>query len=204
MPIFRGQGLNILFVHVPKTGGTSIERLFARSGFDVIDRDGVTGRDSTNWLRRISPQHLHADLLRQTVHVNRFDLVFMTVREPLARYRSEYLMRNKEDPRTDAASVDAWTERVLTNWRTNPSVWDNHIRPQRDFLLEEARIFKLEDSLEALVGALSDEHGLQLLDQIPHAHRQRSGIPSSAVELSAATEARLREHYAVDFETFGY
>lgn len=206
MPVFTGQDKKILFVHVPKTGGSSVERLFANSGFKLTFVDRKVGRDSSNWLRRCSPQHMHAEMLQLMFHLERFDLIFMTVREPLARFRSEYSMRHKHDLKPDSALVDAWTQRAFRQYDKNPFRFDNHLRPQSQFLLPGTEVYKLEHGLDRMAADLRDRFGLDLADEIPHrlARAKKSGIPSEKVEISPATEQRVREFYREDYEQFGY
>ena len=84
MPVFRQDGRAVLFVHVPKAGGSTLERLFAKSGWTTGYRDPKGGVGSMNSVRRCSPQHMHRPMLEQVFRLDRFDAVFMTVREPLA------------------------------------------------------------------------------------------------------------------------
>jgi hypothetical protein len=206
VPVFLDEDNKILFVHVPKTGGTSVERLFAKSGFRTSYRDPKVGRDSVNWLRRCSPQHLHAHVLEQLFDLSRFDLVFMIVRDPVARFRSEYSMRHKTDLRTDSFLVEQWTDEVLAKYEKNPYLYDNHLRPQSEFHLPGAVVYRLEDGLQSVVDDLRGRFGLDLDDTIPHAmNREKdSGIPSHQVQISLRTEERLRDFYREDFERFGY
>jgi hypothetical protein len=206
VPVFIKADKRILFVHVPKAGGTTIERLFKRRGYEVHLRTTRKSGGDLFPLLRCSPQHYHAALLTELVEVEAFDLVFMMVREPLARFRSEYAMRRRSDLRTDAATVERWAHRALAGRETDPYVWDNHLRPQSEFLLPGARVFRLEDGMEAAVEELNTTHGLDLGDDIPHAlHRQgTTGISSKEVELSGSLEERLGELYAEDFRAFGY
>ena len=48
MPVFRQDGRAVLFVHVPKAGGSSLERLFAKSGWTTGYRDPKGGVGSMN------------------------------------------------------------------------------------------------------------------------------------------------------------
>lgn len=206
MPVFLDEGSKVLFVHVPKTGGTSVERLFAKSGYRTAYRDGKVGKDSLNWLRRCSPQHLHAEMLDQLLQLSRFDLIFMLIREPIARFRSEYTHRNRDNLRTDSASVEAWTEQTLARYPRNPYMFDNHLRPQSEFVLPGCEVYRLEDGLESMAADLRTRFGLSLHPDVPHAmdRVKRTGVSSNEVQISPRTEDLLREFYAVDFERFGY
>jgi len=206
MPIFSREGRNLLFVHVPKTGGSTIERIFKRSGWTTYFLETrATGADLFP-LRRCSPQHYQAELLRELIDVSRFDVRFMIVRDPVARFRSEYLMRNTKDPRTDAASVEAWADRAFTRYRTNPYVFDNHLRPQHEFRLDGVTVHRLEDGMEAVMEDLNTRLQLDLDPKIPHTMHssKRAGVSSSAVELSPSLVDRLTEFYARDYEELGY
>ncbi|MGN6575380.1 MAG: sulfotransferase family 2 domain-containing protein [Nocardioides sp.] len=204
--MFRRDDKRILFVHVPKTGGTSVERLFKESGWRVTYLDRRVGPESDNWMRRCSPQHMHAEMLRLMFHLDRFDLVFMTVREPLARFRSEYSMRHRDDLRTDSELVDAWAERTFRKYQANPFRHDNHVRPQSEFLVPGAVVYKLEDGLDRMVADLRERFGLEVASTVPHdnARVKKSGLPSEQVQISPETEKRVREFYEADYAQFGY
>jgi len=191
---------------VPKTGGSSVERLFLHSGWKAGYLDRKVGPGSPNWLRRCSPQHMHGEMLELMFHLDRFDLIFMTVRDPLARFRSEYSMRHRDDLRTDSELVDAWAERAFRKSRDNPFWHDNHLRPQHEFLVPGAVVYRLEDGLDNMASDLRRRFGLDLGAQVPHhmSRAQQSGVPSEKVEVSARTEQRVREFYADDYAQFGY
>lgn len=206
MPVFLKDDRAVLFIHIPKTGGSTIERLFQQSGWKQRFRETKRSSPRTFPLRRCSPQHHHAALLGEIFDISKFDCVFLVSRDPLSRFRSEYMMRHTENPSTDAESVAAWHDKVFAKRAKNPYHLDNHLRPQHEFLLPGCEVFRLEDSLEAAVASLNSRHALGLSAELPHAlnSERRTGLSSSAVELSPRVEADLRETYAEDYRTFGY
>lgn len=205
MPVFRKDGRNVLFIHVPKTGGSSLERTFVDNGWTMHYHDGRMGPKSLNRVRRCTPQHMHAPMLRQLFLVKQFDLVFMTVREPIARFRSEYGMRNK-DGAVDERTVERWADDVFDRYARNPFLFDNHLRPQAEFQLDAAEVYPLEDGLDTIVRRLSDKHdlGLAPAEHRVHDRKSRSGFSSSDVQISGKLETRLRKFYADDFKKYGY
>lgn len=207
MPIFTKGERAVLFVHVPKTGGTSLERMLIREGWEVGFRATPKTHPTQSRLHRVSPQHFHAELLEQTLRLDRFDAIFLITREPLARFRSEYVMRNKRNANAgSAAHVEAWARRLFRRRAANPSVLDNHLRPQHEFVVPDARIFRLEDGMESIVTALNAEWGLGLPLDIPRnlASGTDGHISSQDVEVNDFVQARVRALYARDYETFGY
>lgn len=206
MPIYVKDDRSVLFVHVPKAGGTTLERMFRRDGWTEHMRETRQSDPQVFPLWRCSPQHLHAELLESIFAIERFDVVFMVTREPLARFRSEYAMRHTRDPRTDAEAVEAWADTVLAKYEENPYVLDNHLRPQHEFEVPGVEHYRLEQGLAEIVTDLNQRHDLGLGARIPRAmsSQRRSGIASSDVDLSPRLRERVVEMYAEDFRRYGY
>ncbi|GAA4421552.1 hypothetical protein GCM10023169_14530 [Georgenia halophila] len=207
MPVFTKDDESVLFVHVPKAGGSSLENLFVSNGWTMTYRDGKTGKYSQNWYRHCSPQHMHAAPLRETFRLHRFTAIVMVVREPLARFRSEYAMRSaRRGLAGDPASVDAWAREHFRLYGLNPYVLDNHLRPQAEFLLAGSHVYRLEDGLDAVAQDLNRQYELGLPTEVPRVREsgQVRGLTSREVELSDELTTRLRAFYAQDMVSFGY
>jgi hypothetical protein len=206
MPVFVKGDKRVLFVHVPKTGGKSVERLFMDSGWSMHLWSSPKAERGFYFTLRCPPQHLHAAQLRRLLKLRTFDLVLMVVRDPLARFRSEYLHGAGGPVALDAASVDQWAHDVFARYERNPYVRDNHLRPQVEFELPRSEVYRLEDGLDAAIESVDRRHGLGLNGTLPHAgHRVvQAGVSSRDVEISPSLERRLRDRYADDFRRFGY
>ncbi len=204
MPIFVKDGVSVLFIHIPKTGGSSVELAMAESGWEMSMRSSPRLDVSGFRFHRVSPQHYHADLLRSTIRLGLIDVRFTVVRHPIQRFRSEYAMRRARKGTGAAAEVEEWAAGRFAAYARNPSVLDNHLRPQHEFLLDDTLVYKLEDGLENAVADLG-RHGVQITAPVRPARDQaRVVLPTSSVEISPALEARLREFYAEEFARFGY
>jgi hypothetical protein len=199
-------GRAVLFIHIPKTAGTAIERSFERAGWTVHYRENRRTHAETFDLLRCPPQHFQASLLTEVFALGKFDLIFATVREPIARFRSEFMMRNRklEEPPT-SEMVDAWAERVFRRYEVNPYMFDNHLRPQHEFVLPGAEVYRLEDGLDTVTADLNARFDFGLDGKL---RGLRSGnvtnFPSSAVPVSPELTDYLRTRYAADFREFGY
>lgn len=207
MPIFRKDGRNVLFIHVPKAGGSTVERVFGTSGYQVLYRDPKTGPNSVNRLRRCSPQHMHAEMLTKNFRLAAFDLIFMVTRDPMARFRSEYGMRNSTSLQNGTVEdVDQWADKAFRRYLSDQFVFDNHIRPQSEFHIGKCHVYRLEDGLDHLVRELNSRFGFGLDEHIPRVmdRRSASGSASSDVQLSPALQHRLQDFYREDFTRFGY
>jgi hypothetical protein len=200
MPVFIKDHFRVLFVHVPKTGGTAVEFFFEKNGFAVsfVDRGGA---NSLVPVMKCSPQHMHAAMLREILHLRGFGYMFMTVRNPIDRLVSEYRMRAVMQSQID--DIDAWIDYVLGAYGGNNFMIDNHIRPQSEFWLPGCEVFKQEHGFGAAwVRHLRDKIACDFAHtEVEVAMRFGAVAPRRP---SVASLRRIREFYAGDFELFGY
>ncbi len=203
MPVFFKGSRRVLFVHVPKAGGTSIEAFFEANGFKTAYLDRGGSPDSLNPVRRSSPQHMTAEVLQALFAPERFDFVFMTVRHPVRRLISKYAMEIVSGGTREA--LEPWLVRVMQLVRRERGAMDNHLRPQSDFYLPEAHIFKLEDGLgEAFVNRLEAGIGLAF-PQREVSHDMHAGLrPQEPASIDAELHKEIRNYYDIDFVRFGY
>jgi hypothetical protein len=114
------------------------------------------------------------------------------------------MRRSRDDGGHEA--VEAWWDRVVERYQTDPSILDNHVRPQSEFLLPGAEVYRLENGLPAVVDELNRRFDLALTTELPHRQSsvRRMGRPSSTVPISPKLQDQLNTFYAEDFRQFGY
>ena len=200
MPLFIRDGKSILYLHVPKTGGTAIEGLLQNNGFRTELFD-TGARGSFNRWRRCPPQHMEAQLVDAILRPARCDYVFLTVRDPLERLLSEYRMRARTTP--DIAPLPKWFEWALKRVAEDPYAFENHLRPQVDFWLPVAECFRYEDGLDRVVNRLSAQPGLELQNAALPELRPEVGVPIPAADIDNV-RSRVRQVYWRDYASFGY
>ena len=193
MPIFRFENRILLFVHIPKTGGTSVEKMLKDAG-------GIKAMRSSAQIAGLpcTPQHFHAEITDQLVPESFYDYAFTIVRNPFDRLMSEFKMRVLENRRD--VSFNIWIDRILTRYSRNPFANDNHIRPQTEFVFDSVQIFRFEDKPLLHIFDRLQALGIGSATSIPW---ERRGA-TAELTLSSRTADRIREFYAADFEAFGY
>lgn len=200
MPVFIKGSQRVLYVHVPKTGGTAVEFFFEKNGWDIhfVDRGGESALVP---MMKCSPQHMHAQVLQDLFRLRQFTYIFMTVRDPVARLVSEYRMRAVMQKQI--APIDDWIDETLNLYPDNKFLIDNHIRPQADFWLPGCTVFRHEDGFGAdWVQALRGGIGCDFAQaQVEVAMRFDNAAPQTP---SAASVLRTAAFYAQDYELFGY
>lgn len=193
MPLFRFGARLVLFVHIPKTGGTSIETMLKSMG-------GIEAMRLSKAMPSLpcTPQHFHAELLEPLFPQGFADFSFVIVRSPFDRLMSEYRMRVLGRGRDEA--FDDWVERSFARHARDPFASDNHFRPQHEFIFPGVKVYRYEDDPFARIAADLAGLGLLQLPSIPWERRS----PAADVTMSEATAERVRSFYAEDFARFGY
>lgn len=201
----------IWFAHCPKAGGTSVEKaMVARWGPAVGHlhwgwdrwwaRGGWRVADPPN-----SPQHLTwADAAAALPRAP--DAVFALVRDPAARMLSEYRWQRQHRRGTRAGRLLAalpfplWLRLMLAIVRINPFAFDNHFRPQAEFVPAHAAIFRLEDGVRPVLDWLARETGAEIAAAPPHALKSAT----APAPVGPAETARIAAVFDPDYARFGY
>ena len=203
MPVFQLEQKNVVFVHIPKTGGSSIDDwLFDFAGCTRMLFSPQPLPDMT-----ATPQHICyqtiVGLLGPQIAI---DYSFAVVRNPFKRLESEYKYRLDLGLLAGHANPESlfpeWVAYALDKARSTPHMLDNHLRPQSYFVAPEVDIFKFEDGLNEASQAISQRLGLtgQLLPAVPNTKISKK----RHLQWNANSIERVQQFYATDFTQFGY
>lgn len=203
MPLFRIAGKTVLFIHVPKTGGTSVENALSKlAPMSMHSRGRKENRLRMGGERQgrgIPLQHLHAAPLAALLDPALVDYAFLIVRNPVDRLISEYRHSRELGRPETLFGFSAWLRFSLAVARQVPGFRNNHFRPQSDFACFGAKIFRFEDGLAASVKQVAADLGVE----VPPLSHDR---PSQKFEVAVRDGDRslIRQWYKTDFEMFGY
>ncbi len=202
MPIYRHKSCVIYFAHVPKCGGTSVEAyLQSCLGAPAFLMPRYRARAGKVWTVT-SPQHVAWADMARLFPADFFDESFAVVRHPVDRILSAYVFqRDVEKTLPESVDLDDFINRLARPRFRNRPVFDNHFRLQSDIVPPDAKVFRLEDGLDAVkahIDKLADG-----TDKTAEIGRRLAGKSDKPV-LTAEQRARLERIYAADFERFGY
>ncbi len=203
MPIFRINKKLIYYVHVPKTGGTSVANFLERYA------DSTAFIFSGQWKQSLkdrwsftSPQHISAANLSELFPENFFDYSFAVVRHPEDRIISEYKFRIERSRIHAALPFSDWLRVVLSATKINAFVFDGHLRPQVDFIPPNTEIFKLEDGFNNLTKWMASILDIEESKMQFDVHSNKS--KEHQLVLSTEDRELIQEFYAADYKKFGY
>lgn len=164
MPIFTKENQTLLFIHIPKTGGSSFEKIL--SGLGWSEYLSIRGR-KLNEIKflQISPQHFHGEIINSFVNFDYIDKAILIIRNPFDRFKSEYYWQLKQG--ITSLNAEDWIKYVLDQYKNNPSIFDNHLRHQHEFMIpfDNLEVFKLENdgiknAINSVVKLNESEYGL--------------------------------------------
>ena len=205
MPTYSPRGMRVLFVHIPKTGGSSIEAYL---------RESSCNADPPRSKHSVLDVHATWDVYQNWGH---FDYTFTVIRDPLERFRSE-LLHLTGDANHVKKIINFFGykkfEHVKNRWNikddhlleflriTNdqPRWIGNHVRPQCDFIKPNSNIetFLFPHSIKDVPKVLSTKFGIPV-GRMPHRK------PSKAMDKPSFSETQakiIRQFYQQDYERF--
>jgi len=200
-----GNDVNVLFIHIPKTGGTSFENYMSQRYNIPLNHETLykqkKGEPTTY-------QHFTLQSLwnrRQEFGIHEEGLrVIAFVRNPYDRMISELLYLKLIDRNTSADDV----ANVIRQYLLSSSTYDNHKLPQVDFVVDTyGQLWKgLEIAhLENITEELS-HLGFNDFNNWDYANSER--IEDKSIDyshyLNDISIQMINEYYSDDFDMFGY
>lgn len=191
MPLYKIQDKLIFFVHIPKTGGTSVERALSSLGKVSIDKK-IEGFPTPS-------QHFHAEIYNKLIPSDFYDLGFAIVRNPYTRLISEYRHKFSRD-KNKKLNFDAWIKKSFSDYKNNSYIHHNHIRPQIEFLLPTLTVFKFEDGMQMCVNEITKYCGIK--DQVTLTREKL--FKKTPLNAKRKTFELAAKFYANDFANLAY
>ncbi|PMK74235.1 hypothetical protein BCT94_10620 [Vibrio breoganii] len=184
----------VLFIHIPKTGGTTVENYFNIKSVLYSD-------SSINTFFKTNLQHLSCDQLKSIGVEHLSEKSFMIVRNPLDKIISEYFWyRQRSSYHRLVLNFDAYVKFVFDKYKSDNSYADNHIRPQYMFELESTQVYKFEDGFESILKSIETDFDLKVFGSLKvhnKSKRKRLNILPSTLE-------SIFNMYETDFYKYNY
>jgi len=199
MPVFRDK--KIIFIHIPKTGGTSINHYF---GINVnnfkFDEELLYGIEINEAGIGIEWDHATFRMIEEKVkEINKYK-IFSVVRNPYDRIMSEFIhysRMNKKRIITNANTFEDFIKELNTKWDSDKSHFmKGRYLPQYSFIegCENITILRFED--------LNQEFKSFIGGELPFLNK--SSYEENFNYLNPETIYIINKLYKKDFEIFGY
>ena len=197
MPIFEKNGRRVAFIHIPKAAGSSVETMFKAEGWSMsVYKEAYDGYT-------VSEQHRTYASVKETVDdLDEIDS-FVITRDPLSRLISEWRYQT-EKVKSSKLDFDDFVRHVECSLEQNKSYWDNHWRPQVDFLDENIdAVIKMESMNLELPDFLRNK-GIMEDPRIRHVNRHAKKSVGGRLKMSPESKDRILRIYGRDYIVLGY
>jgi hypothetical protein len=223
MPITRAKNKIIYFAHVPKCGGTTVEKAFENAGFQWVFHRGRWKSMGKMAYVKSMPTHISARHFEMLFPGSFIDLTFAVVRHPLSRFLSAFNYNRLTGRIPWHFGIDKFMSRLENSRDRFLFNYDNHFLTASEIIPQDSTVFRLEDGLEEIIPwlrkALGDyEVGIDFHVENKRAYNDTASpsplkeqikkrfqpkIPSLDV-LSDDLINRVSELYKEDYVKFGY
>ncbi len=204
MPYFKNNNNNILLIHIPKTGGTSIEKYFSNKFNIPLNKDSLY--TETEFINNVSYQHQPYQYIIDNKELFKIDMnnlqIITIVRNPYMRIISD-MFYNKIINVNSKPDIVFWEmKKYLHKYKLDNSIFDNHIRPQHYFLTynntipHNITILKTEKLTEMM-------RNIGYIDFNLHRNKNNNNIDYMTL-LNKDSIQLINSFYKEDFELFGY
>jgi hypothetical protein len=206
MPYFYNNEVNILFIHIPKTGGTSLEKYFENKFEIKLNKESLYTVNPKDFYGGISYQHQLYKTIRMNKSIFRIDYeniqIITSVRNPYSRIISDLLFKGLIKEHYTQTQVRDVIKKYLSDAYDTKN--DNHRIPQHFFLLDigdkllqNIKILKTENlNKEMAQLGFTD---FNMFEQVTNSKNKNyfSYLNTESIEL-------INNFYDKDFEYFNY
>jgi hypothetical protein len=206
--IFERDGRKILFIHIPKAGGTSMRHMLIEEGWNEIENPLIPDHMRTEILGDPRSNHQHKTLTG--LWKKDWEYEFAIVRNPYERFFSQvkHIYKVMQNHFPDAQStIDMFDKVYHINFpELGIGLDDNHFRPQHHFVDKDTEVFKFEDQAGSLMTTLVKKNIISSDRTFPHKNVTFKDSPSVIVHWPLVEDIhnKFLSFYQYDFENFEY
>ncbi len=209
MPYFKNNDINLLFIHIPKTGGTTIEEY-------LYPKYNIPKNVKSLWLHGPLFNHSYQHCSYNEIMDNKKKLgideknlkIFAVVRNPYTRLISELFYRNLINKNNNKNEVYV----TIKNYLNGKNSYDNHRNPQYLFLINKEGIIEPEIVVMRTESLNKDmeSYGFDDFYKIK-SHNTNNKVKGKEKEkidyfdyLNEMSIKLINEYYEKDFKYFNY
>ena len=208
MPYFKNNDVNILFIHIPKTGGSSVEIYFSKKYNIQLNSKSlctfIAGETklNENIIINSSLQHLTYNQIVKYNNVFNIDFnnikIISIVRNPYKRIISDLFFLNKIKVNTSKEE----TFNIINEYLLSDK-YDNHNIPQHNFVTDDNKQVIKNIHILKNENLINDMKNLGYIDFDIHHNKNLNNVNYYNYLNNKSIEI-INEYYHLDFILFNY
>jgi len=199
MPYFKNNTTNTLFIHIPKTGGSSIENYLSKFYNITLNKNSLISRNQESF-ERCSLQHLDLSTIMNHFKIDTNNLfIFTVVRNPYDRFMSALFFHNLIHPEMATKEILNAAKNCIANIDEYNLRFDQHFKPQYKYINEKFNVKILHT--ETLK---QDMINLGYKNFLLNSNQNKYKIKDYSQYLFPDLINLVNDYYQKDFENFGY
>lgn len=202
MPLYLNKNKNVIFFHIPKTGGTSLESwLLENISSKQLLFDNFVQEDMS-----VTPQHLGCKTIKSILGTEIYEesYKFAVVRNPFDRLESEFFYRVKLGQvnlgKRPEQYFSFWLLDALKKYNKTPSIYDNHFRPQTYYVDNDTVVYKFENGIGNITSKIAKDFSIPHDSIVEH---KKTSVRKPVYWSSKALHS-ISAIYNDDFVDFNY
>jgi hypothetical protein len=187
----------ILFIHIPKTGGTSLHNYFVKKYNITINKyKNAMGLYYLKGSKSLSLQHMILSELTccKFINIDKNVKIITIVRNPYTRLISELFYNKHINKNTSKYEIYQKIINLFYEYEKDHSIYDNHIRPQYQFINDKVIILYQEN-------LINDLNTFLQIDDFKSVYNKKYIITDYFNDESLQL---INKFYEKDFITFNY
>jgi len=208
MPYFKKNNINLLFIHIPKCGGTSIEKYFCKNfnfNYDKSVWYTVNYPYNDHSLQHTTYQEIKNDPINFVIDNNNLNII-TCIRNPYTKFISALFFNNliNINDFKDTNKITNILNNIITDLKKDKTIYDNHFLLQTKFL-------KINNKIDENIIILRNENLIDMMKNIGYSdfnyyENKNTKISEEIYYLfiNENTLNILNLYYDDDFKTFNY
>lgn len=187
---------NVIFIHIPKTGGTSVEKAFGIYHDWDYEKLLYNKEEKINGITT-APQHWTPNLIENKLGKDTYSnaIKFTIIRNPYSRVLSEYFYKTGS---TNLYNFDEWFFDYYSN------IDNDHKIPQHLFLQTHIDFIARTESLQDDFTRFVDQYNIKINPNLPYINKSRYNNKLLINYLSKDVISKINYIYKEDFDLLNY